>query len=83
MCNVLASAAEAELTVLFNNGQEAAIIHQILLEMGHLQPPTPVKTDNSTTDGIANMSVISRKRRLMDMRIYWVRDRVSQRMFLI
>ena len=83
MCNVLTSAAEAELAVLFNNGQEAAIIRQILLEMGHLQPPTPVKTDNSTTDGIANRSVISRKRRLMDMRIYWVRDRVSQRMFLI
>ena len=83
MCNVLTSAAEAELAVLFNNGQEAAIIRQILLEMGHLQPPTPVKTDNSTTDGIANRSVISRKTRLMDIRIYWVRDRVSQRMFLI
>ena len=83
MRNVLPFAAEAELAVLFHNGQEAAVVRQTLLEMGHPQPPTPIKTDNSTADGIANRSVIPRKTRSMNMRFYWVRDRVSQKMCLI
>ena len=83
MRNVLTSAAEAELAALFHNRQEVAIIRQTLLKMGHPQPPTPINTDSSTTDDIANRSVIPRKTRSMDMRFYWVRDRVSQRMFLI
>ena len=69
MRNVLASTAESELAALFHNGQEAAVLRQILLEMGHPQPPTPIKTDNSTTDGIANRSVIPRKTRMF--LIYW------------
>ena len=83
MRNVLASAAEDELAALFHNGQEVVVIRQTLLGMGHPQPPAPIKTDNSTADGIANRSIIQRKTRSMDMRFYWVRDRVSQRMFLI
>ena len=79
----LCFAAEAELATLFHNGQEAAVIRQTLLAMGHPQPPTPIKTDNSTIDGIANRSVISRKTRSMDMRFYCFRDRVSQKIFLI
>ena len=67
MRNVFAYAAEAELAALFHNGQEAAVIHQTLLEMGHPQPPIPIKTDNSTADGIANRSVIQRKLQSMDM----------------
>ena len=67
MRNFFAYAAEAELSALFHNGQEAAVIHQTLLEMGHPQPPIPIKTDNSTTDGIANKSVIQRKLQSMDM----------------
>ena len=63
--------------------KKTAVIRQTLLEMGHPQPPTPIKTDNSTADGIANMSVIPRERRSMDIRSYWVRDRASQIIFLI
>ena len=83
MRNVLVSAAEAELAALLHNGQEVAVVRQTLLEMGHPRPPIPIKTENSTADGIANRSVIPHKTRSMDMRFYWVRDRVSQRMFPI
>jgi hypothetical protein len=61
LCTVLkhiaASAAEAELGSLFLNIQEVKIIHLILEEMGHPQPPTPIHCDNSTAVGIANNTV--------------------------
>ena len=60
----------SKLATLFHNGQEAAFIRQTLLEMGHPQPSEPIKADNSTADGIANMSIIPSKARSMDTRFY-------------
>ena len=57
MKNVMASAAEAEMGALFVNGQEAIILRTTLEELGHIQPPTPIKTDNSTASGIASKSI--------------------------
>ena len=81
--NVLTSTTEAKLTALFHNGQEAAVIRITLMEMGHRQPPTPIKTDNSTANGIANRTVIPRKTRSIDMSLYWVINRVTQKQFII
>ena len=81
--NALASTIKAELAALFHNGQEVAVIRITLMEMGHRQLLTPIKTDNSTTNSIANKSVIPRKTRSMDMRFYWIRDRVTQKQFII
>ena len=67
------------MAVLFHNGQASAVIRITLMEIGHRQPPTPIKTDNSTANGIANKLVIPRKTRSMDMRFYWVRDCVTQK----
>ena len=68
--NFLASATESEHATLFHNGQEAAVIRTILLEMKHPQPPTPIKMDNSTTSDIANKIVIPQKTRSIDMKYY-------------
>ena len=38
-------------------------------------------TDNSTADGIMNVTVKQRRSKAIDMRFYWLRDRVSQKMF--
>ena len=65
------------------NGKEAVIFRTTLEEIGHPQPPTPIKTDNSTASGIANKTLRQRKPRSMDMRFYWVRDRVQQGQFII
>lgn len=46
---VVPSTAEVELSALFHNCQEATILCLALKELGHLQPPTPVHCDNSTT----------------------------------
>jgi hypothetical protein len=78
---VVASAAEAELGGLFHNGKEAVPERITLDELGHPQPPTPLVTDNSTASGIANDSVKQRRSKAMDMRYYWIRDRVRQGQF--
>jgi hypothetical protein len=80
---VVASAAEAELGALFFNGQEATTLRTTLLELGHPQPATPMQTDNVTAAGIANNTVKQRRSKAVDMRFYWIRDRVRQGQFLI
>ena len=83
MRNVVASAAESELGALFLNGQKAVPIRTTLLELGHPQPPTPIRTDNSAACGIVNDNVRKNKSRSMDMRFFWIRDRVNQGQFLV
>ena len=53
----MSSAAEAELGALFLNAKEAVIIRQILTEMGHPQPRTPLQTDNTTAEVVVNNRV--------------------------
>src|SRR5687767_5601986 len=55
--NVMSLAAEAEVGALFKNGKEAVVLRTRLEELGHPQPPTPIKTDNSTALGIANSTI--------------------------
>ena len=68
--NVMASAAEAKLCALFHNDQVAKPIRTCLAEMGHPQPCTPMKTDNSTAAGIVNSSIRQKKSKAMDMRFF-------------
>ena len=58
LCNVMASAAEAELGALFYNGQVYGPICTCLEEMGYPQHSTPIKTDNSTLAGIVHLSIL-------------------------
>jgi hypothetical protein len=77
--HVMSSAAESETGALFINGKEAMPIRQTLLELNHPQPPTPLQTDNSTATGIVNKTVKLKRSKAMDMRFYWVQDRVDQK----
>jgi hypothetical protein len=83
MKEVVSSAAEAELAGLFHSGKEATALRITLEELGHPQPPTPIETDNSTAVGIANDTVKQKRSRAIDMRFYWIRDRVRQGQFII
>ena len=78
---VMTSAAEAELGGLYINAREAVYIRQILEEMGHKQPRTPIQTDNSTAVGIVNNNILPKALKPMDMRFHWLRCRWSQKMF--
>ena len=81
--NVVASAAEAELAALFHNAQEAVILRTTLEEIGHKQPATPIKTDNSTAAGIINNTIKQKKSRSMEMKFFWVKDKVKENQFVI
>jgi hypothetical protein len=79
--NVMASAAEAEVGALFYNCKEAVPIRIMLAEMGHSQPATPVQVDNTTAVAIANQTCKQVRSKAIDMRFYWVQDRVRQGQF--
>ena len=81
--NIMSSAAEAETSGLFHNAQDACPICTTLIEMGYPQPPTPIQTDNKCAEGIANDTVKQRRSKAIDMRYYWIRDRVKQNQFRI
>ena len=79
---VMSSAAEAEISALYTNARKGVEERNILREMGHPQPPTPVQTDNSTAESIINLRVQPKRTKAMDMRFHWLRDRsVNQKQF--
>ncbi len=49
-----------------------------LEELGHPQPRTPIHCNNATTVGIANNTVKQQQLRFMEMRYFWVCDKVAQ-----
>jgi hypothetical protein len=80
---VLSSAAEAELGALFFNAKEGCQIRNTLTDLGHIQPPTPIQADNACAVGIVNDSIKLKRSKAMDIRFYWVRDRVQQGQFVV
>jgi hypothetical protein len=64
---VTSSAAKAEISALYTNARKGVKEQNILKEMGHPQPPTPVQTDNSTAKGIINLRVQPKRTKAMDM----------------
>ena len=81
--HIMASAAEAEIGGVFHNCQISVPIRTTLQELGHPQPPTPIQTDNSTAAGFANSTIKIKRTKAMDMNFHWVKDRVSQKEFLV
>jgi hypothetical protein len=80
---VVASAAEAELGTLFHNCQDGIIFRQTLADMGYPQPKTPVHCNNATAVGIPNNTVKRQQSQSMEMRFFWVGDKVVQDMFAL
>ena len=79
--HVMASAAEAEIAALFMNAKEALPLRITLTELGHPQPPTPLCADNNTANGIINGIFKQDRSKAIDMRFYWLVDRVQQGQF--
>jgi hypothetical protein len=77
--NVVASAAESEVEASFHNSQSGASLRVTLTELGHTQPPTPLRTDNSTAFGILNETIKQKRSKAMYMRYHWLTDRVHQK----
>ena len=84
---VVSSAAEAELGGLFENMRDATSLRNILND-GHWlpQPASPMQTDNKCADGCRTAhdnTVKSKRSKAVDMRYYWMRNRVRQGQFIV
>jgi hypothetical protein len=79
--NVFASAAESEVGACFHNAQSGAPLRVTLTELGHTQPPMPLRTYNSTAYSIVNETIKQKRSKAMDMRYHWLTDRVRQKQF--
>ena len=75
---VMSSAAEAELGALFINAKTAVSIRHTLKELGHPQPRTPIRTDNSTAHALLTNKILPKALKAMDMRFHWLQDRAAQ-----
>ena len=78
---VMSSAQEAETGAGFYNAQQLVPLRIALDELGHQQGPTPIQFDNKVATSILNDKVSQKRSKAMDMRFYWLRDRVKQKQF--
>jgi hypothetical protein len=79
--HVMSSATEAEIGAVFVNAKEGAVLRTILEELGHKRPPTPMETDNTTATGYSNGTIKHKRTKAMDMRFYWIKDRLKRGRF--
>ena len=77
------SAAKANVGAIFVNSQEGTVIRTTLIELGHLQPLTPIQSDNSTATGTVNSTIRQQLSEAIDMRFYWVQYSVKKGHFLV
>ena len=71
---VVTSAAEAETAGLFYNAQFSIPIRHMLTILGHPQPATPIKTDNSTASSFVNSMLKQKRSKAWDMNFHWLTD---------
>ena len=83
MHEVLSSAAEAELGALFHNEKEACPLRFALEELRHPQPATTMVTHNNTARDIVTNTVKQKRSKAIDVRFYWIRNRIRQGQFQI
>jgi hypothetical protein len=83
LTHVISSAAEAEIGAVFINANKGTFLRTTLEELGHKQSPIPMETDNTTATGYSNGAIKQKRTKAMDMRFYWIKDRVKQGQFKI
>ena len=74
---------ETKVAATFYNAKEALPFRVTLAEMGHQKPPTPMEVDNETAIRFLKSTMKQKRSKSIDMRFYWVRDRVNQNQFMI
>ena len=72
---VMASAAEAEMSVLYITAKNMIPLRNTLIEMGWPQPQLSIKIDNSKAVGFTNKTIVNKATKSADMKLWWLRDR--------
>jgi hypothetical protein len=80
---VVSSAAEAELGAAFQNAQKGAQFRNTLIELGYPQQPTTIFVDNTVAQGLATDTVNAKRSKSMDVRFFWLRDRIRKSQFYV
>ena len=83
MHNIMASAAEAKYGTILVNSQKYVPIPTTLSEMGRKKGHTAIQVDSSTAVGIATKEFRQKKSKAMDMRFYWINNRIKQGQFRV
>lgn len=79
--HVVCSSSEAETSAVFHNAQTAIPIRRILISLGHPQPATPLKTDNSSAVGFVHNNIDIKRSKTWDMRLHRLKDLQIQNFF--
>ena len=83
MRNIMASEYEVEYGTIFVDAQTVVPIRTTLHEMGWKQGPTTIQVENSTAVGIATKEFRPKTSNAIDMRFYWINDRIEQGQFRV
>ena len=75
----MTSAADAKIGALFVNSRFAIQARQLLEEMGHPQPPTPIQTDNTTALGFVTKKLQPKATKSTEMNYWFMRDRQDRK----
>ena len=75
---MMASAAEAEMAVLYITAKQIIPLKNTIIKMGWTQPKLPIQTDNSIAVGFTNKTIINKATKSACMNLWWLRDRESQ-----
>ena len=71
----MTSAAEADTAQDYNNIKSFIPIHRTLTEMNHDKcGPTPLKTDNKTTEGFEKSSIYQKHYKAWGMKFHKIKD---------
>ena len=75
------AASEAEVVAACANARQGITHSMTLMELWHPQQQTPQKMDNATSCGTRTNTLIPKRSKAIDMRIFWLRDRKNQKQF--
>jgi hypothetical protein len=79
--SVVSSVAEAELAGGFNAAQAGVSLRRTLHDLGYPQPATVLRIDNTVAISLANANINAKRSKAMDMRFFWIVDRIRQGQF--
>ncbi len=65
------------------SAQRAVQHHNTLADFGYPQPPTLLRIDNTVALGLADNKLNKKRAKSMDMRYFWLADRVRQGHFRV
>jgi len=78
VCSVLGHSLKPKPALFFINAKDAAPFRRTLIKLGHPQGTTPIQTNRIINDTVKQCCS-----KAMDIRFYWINDRVAQGQYVV